>query len=93
MEEVGAEAFCRRVRELGEEHPLFPLKAQLSRPLGSDAQSAGPPTVPTAKNAAGLMQGSGLHHQPTSDGLARALAWLLARGDEVDELRPPMTRL
>ena len=86
LNEVGAEAFCRQVRAVDEEHPWFSLKAQLSRPLAAVGDVRGAmavePTMPQAKRAIAAMQKSGCAVELGQRGLARAIQHLSARSPD-----------
>ena len=83
LSEVGADAFCRQVRAVDEEHPWFPLKAQLARPRApvGDVQGAmaAAPAMPQARRALVAMKQSGRAMELDQGSLARAIEHLSAR--------------
>ena len=86
LNDVDADAFCRQVRAVDEEHPWFPLKAQLARPCAAkgDAQGAMAvaPAMPQLQRAAAVLQQSGGAVELEQRGLAQAIQHLIARGQE-----------
>jgi thioester reductase-like protein len=81
LNDIGADAFCRQVRAVDEDHPWFALKAQLSRPHAATREAQGglaAPAMPQAQHAVAAVRDSGRPAELEQRGLESAVRYLLA---------------
>jgi fatty acid CoA ligase FadD9 len=92
LDEISAEAFCRRVRAVEQEHPLFPLKAQLSRPHDATSHRHElTASEPVMRLAVPMMRKRGLPRVLTKEGLALSMRFLLNGREGEGERDSPQT--